>query len=64
MTIEQILSESYPTAKMHDSFADMGMDSLDYLQFMVEVEREMSIALPKRQIFGTPQQLAEWVAAQ
>jgi acyl carrier protein len=63
-TVAEVLDASYPLAHMTQSFAAIGMDSLDYLSFLVEVEEALDITLPRSPGFETPQDVVDWVAAQ
>jgi acyl carrier protein len=63
-TVAEVLGASYPLARMTESFAQIGMDSLEYLCFLVDVEAALDIVLPRSPGFITPQDVADWVAKQ
>ncbi len=63
-TVAEVLAAEYPVARMTETFAEIGMDSLDYLSFLVDVEAALDITLPRSPGFETPQDVADWVTAQ
>jgi acyl carrier protein len=55
--IREMLVEDYPEARGESQrFAEVGMDSLDYLGFLHRVEDEFDVELPKG---STPDDVAE-----
>jgi acyl carrier protein len=63
-TVSEVLAEGWPQAQMADSFDRIGMDSLEYLGFLVEIEDALDVTLPRSPGFKTPGDVAAWVAAQ
>ncbi len=67
-TEERIISvlledfELFPESK----FSEVGMDSLDYLHAIVQIEEEFALKFPPEveATFETPRQIAKWIDAQ
>jgi acyl carrier protein len=62
-TIQELLISAWPCARMTDTFGVIGMDSLEYLGFLTDVEDALDVTLPRSPGFKTPQDIADWLAA-
>lgn len=56
-----IVLRDYPAAQPELAFDVMGMDSLEYIEFVNEVERACGVDIPPMVTFDTPQQAISWV---
>lgn len=56
-----VLQREHPKATLDQRFEDIGMDSLDYLDFIVKVEDEFNLEVPDDQPFKTPRDLAKFL---
>jgi acyl carrier protein len=59
--VMDILKEDYPLAKPDDTFAAMGMDSLDYLAMVCVVERRFGADVPRGTHFDRPMDIVAWL---
>jgi acyl carrier protein len=57
------LHVDYPQAKLDQNFVSIGMDSLDYLEFIVKVEIEFAFEIAKDTLFSTPRELVQHLEA-
>jgi len=56
-----MLNEEYPNADALHKFQDIGMDSLDYLEFLSRVEDRFEVEFPKDMVFKTPYEMLCWM---
>jgi phosphopantetheine binding protein len=60
--IWELLQQDWPGADVDETFAAIGMDSLDYLGFLADVEAAWDLTLPRAPGFQTPADVARWLA--
>lgn len=59
--VMELVLRDFPKATPELGFDVMGMDSLDYIGFVDEVESEFGVDIPRMVTFDTPQQAISWV---
>lgn len=56
-SVLSVLQVDYPHARIDQTFAEIGMDSLDYLSFLVAVEEKLGVQLPPAPVFHGPAEM-------
>lgn len=59
----EVLHSEHPKASLDQRFDVIGMDSLDYLDFIVKVEDEFDGEIPEMEEFRTPRDVAKYMEA-
>ena len=62
----QLIAEDFPEATAEQSFADMGMDSLDMVQLFYDVDDEFDVDIPQTSFryFNCVKDIEEWIELQ
>jgi acyl carrier protein len=60
----EVLHADYPEASADSRFDALGMDSLDYTAFIVDVEEACGVDIPKQLVFDDVAGLSRWLAEQ
>lgn len=64
--VMSLIEEGFPDATIEQTFADIGMDSLDVVQFMHDIDEEFDVDIPQTSFrnFNSPKDVGDWVAIQ
>lgn len=61
--VEDVLRAEHPKATLDQRFEVIGMDSLDYLDFIVKVEDEFDTSIPESEPFLMPRDVVKYLEA-